>query len=71
MMQTDPLKRPTMAEVEDRFSKIRLSLGRRELRSRAIQIDNGPDIYGAFTVVYYWFWTVAQILLRRPAIPNA
>lgn len=70
-MQTDPLKRPTMAEVEDRFSKIRLSLGRRELRSRAIQIDNGPELYAAFNVVYHWFWKVSQIILHRPAIPNA
>lgn len=69
MIQADPSKRPTMAEVVDRFSKIRSNLSRWKLRSRlALVNEAGSD--KILRGIYHSFWAVYQILLRRAAMPN-
>lgn len=69
MMQEDPKKRPTLAEVVDRFAKIRSALGSRTLRARLIpKNEPGGDKFSRG--IYHSFWVVSQMFLRRAAIPN-
>ena len=70
MMQADPRKRPTLADVIDRLSKIRSSMGSLSLRSRLIPVKEGGAAK-IFRGTYHSFWTVYQMMLRRSAVPNA
>ena len=69
MVQNDPSKRPTMTEVVDRFSEIRSNLSWIELRSRLVRKDE-VGAMKVFNDIYHLLWTVCQIILLRPAIPN-
>lgn len=70
MVQSDPSKRPVMAEVVSRFAEIRSTLSWKALRSRLVRKDEAPIMKPLYDI-YHIFRTIWQILLFRPAIPTA
>lgn len=69
MTQSDPSKRPTSAEVADRFSKIRSTLGGWKLRSRLVHKNEvGSD--KILNDIIHFFRTTKYLVFLRPAIPS-
>lgn len=66
MVHGDPLQRPTMEQVVEKFSSIRRSLGFWKLRSRAIVKDEDEESFKY--VIDHWFRRIYYILLCLPAI---
>jgi hypothetical protein len=69
MVQTDPMKRPTMDEVVTRFSEIRGKLGSWKLRSRMGRKNELWPVT-AWRSVRHWYHTVGYVLGRKAAIPE-
>lgn len=69
MVQSDPSKRPTIAEVVDRFSQIRLSLDWQTLRSRLVPKGESKSD-SLWNSVIHFVRTVGYIITRRSAIPT-
>ncbi|TFY60104.1 hypothetical protein EVJ58_g5352 [Rhodofomes roseus] len=69
MLQSDPAKRPSIAEVETRFDEAFRGLTKRKLRSRLVRKDEimlERAIYGTAHV----FRTVKYLVKRLPPVPT-
>ena len=69
MVQSDPMKRPTMDEVVTRVSEIRGKLSTWKLRSR-IARKNELWPVTAYRSVRHWYRTVGYVVGRKAAIPE-
>lgn len=68
MVQNDPTKRPTIAEVESRFEELSSQLSSRKLRSRLIH--RGEDGFTrAVLGTMHFFRTARLIVMRYPPVP--
>lgn len=70
MTQDNPSKRPTMAEVVERFAKIRSKLWWWKLRARLVRRSEFRVVEGCYDILFHVFWTVPQLVSCRPAIPR-
>lgn len=69
MVQKDPSKRPTMAQVVQQFDTIRAGLSERKLRSRVV--DKGESAYHNITRgASHWIRQIGFIARGIPAIPK-
>lgn len=68
MTQDDPFKRPTMAEVVQRFDDLVKSLGSWKLRSMVISRGSNP-LALPFDWIAHWGRRMVYIATRTPAIP--
>ncbi|KAJ7138498.1 hypothetical protein C8R43DRAFT_1019321 [Mycena crocata] len=66
MTAEDPVKRPTIDEVVERFAEIRKGLSCWKLRSRVVKAKDFPLPLRIFK---HWYLRVGYILRRVPAIP--
>ena len=70
MTQKDPLKRPTMDEVVQRFDAIRASLTSWKLRSRVIA--RGENTYrGVTRSTSHWMRQIGLIVRAIPPVPSS
>ena len=69
MTRDNPEERPPIEHVLQEFSRIKVSLGKRKLRS-AITSRNAPKVLGIIQRARQSVRTVRYIVSRRPAIPN-
>ncbi|KAH8987525.1 hypothetical protein EDB86DRAFT_3245740 [Lactarius hatsudake] len=69
MTRDNPAERPPIEEVLHEFSRIRVSLSKRKLRS-AITSKNTPKVLGIFRQARQSVRTLRYIASRRPAIPD-
>ena len=69
MTLEDPVKRPRIEEVVERFSLIRKSLSASKLRS-PIKSRNDSSIITAFRYTSQAIRTVRYIISQKPAIPD-
>jgi serine/threonine protein kinase len=70
MTQTDPTKRPTMADVVTRFAKIRASLSAWKLRSR-VALRNEFFMATPFRAIPHWKRRLGYMFSGTHAIPTA
>lgn len=68
MTDENPVNRPTIEEVVERFDHIRDSLSAIKLRS-PITPKNDPVLFTVFRHAIQMTRTVPYIICRRPAIP--
>lgn len=70
MVQKDPLKRPTMDEVVQRFAAIRADLSTWKLRSRIV--SKGERVYRSVTRgTSHWMRQIGFITRGIPAVPTS
>lgn len=69
MTQTDPLKRPTMSEVVERFNKIRLGLSSGVLRRRIVSKEEGT-MSRVFLNVKHALVSVGYMARRLNPVPE-
>ncbi|KAJ6538850.1 kinase-like domain-containing protein [Mycena vulgaris] len=69
MTNEDPAKRPTMADVVGRFSRIKAGLSQWKLRSR--YAEEGENILvGIFRSTAHWVHQARYVVGRVPAVPS-
>ncbi|KAJ7268141.1 kinase-like domain-containing protein [Mycena haematopus] len=68
MIQTDPLQRPSMDEVVQRFSGIVRSLSSWKLRSRVVKRTD-ITFFGFYYNIPHWLRRISFIVRRVPPIP--
>lgn len=70
MIQKDPSKRPTMAEVVWQFDALRADLSKWKLRSRLV--DRGENAYHSVTRgTSHWMRQIGLITRGIPAVPRS
>ncbi|KAF8471469.1 kinase-like domain-containing protein [Russula ochroleuca] len=69
MVQEDPMKRPTMDEVVNRFTEIKNKLSTWKLRSR---MARNSEIWPvtAWRTVSHWYRTAGYVVTRKSALPE-